>query len=263
MLKKAIAALALSALMSVSAHAGLSKIDWKTEGDNRIVLDSDTGIEWLPLSNTLGMSIDQVSAELGPGGQYEGWRLPTAKEVEGLMTTIYPAATNQFSNDGSQTVSGYNWYTGGSDYYASYRTAWSNWMGLTYYTTGHKSTYKRYWQSYGLYMSDNPDDPSLADEDVLMSGFAYQKHNTTTSRSYKYYYYIYSDRTGYSTSTKNGNTGVYLVNDGGVSLSSIEDPKINGANPNSPYRTPVGGAAIAFMGLLFGRLKKAKVTASQ
>lgn len=53
--------------------------------------------------------------------------------------------------------------------------------------------------------------------------------------------------------------GVYLVSDGGVTLSSINDPTLNQNNPNSPAKLSVPGA-IAALGLagLFGwRRRKA------
>jgi hypothetical protein len=63
-------------------------LDWKTENDGQIVLDTSSGLEWLTLNNTDGKSISQVQALLG--STYEGFRLPTQSEVVGFMQTNFP-----------------------------------------------------------------------------------------------------------------------------------------------------------------------------
>jgi len=37
-------------------------------GDGLATLHEETGIEWLKVTNTLGQSVDDVQAELAPGG---------------------------------------------------------------------------------------------------------------------------------------------------------------------------------------------------
>jgi hypothetical protein len=47
--------------------------------------DTDTGLYWLDVTVTSGMSFDQVSPQLGPGGQLDGWRYATAADFDQLM----------------------------------------------------------------------------------------------------------------------------------------------------------------------------------
>ncbi len=74
-------ALAASLLFGLSgvAHAEFVFTDWKMEGDNLGIVDTDTGVEWLKFSETGGKTINQVMAGLDT--VYDGWRLPTMQEV--------------------------------------------------------------------------------------------------------------------------------------------------------------------------------------
>lgn len=250
MYSKLLAGIALTAtLFTGVAQADVVRVDWKTEGDARIALDEDTGIEWMRLNETFGMSVNQVIAETEAGGKFSGWRLPTPAEVEQMMKNVMHWQASQISPDGTTRVDGYNWYTGGSHYNGHLRDRWSSTLGLVYNSSGRGSTYKRYWRGYGLFLNDADNAPSLAAEDVLMSGFAYQINNTGTSRSLKYYHYTYNDWThdSYNRDFADSMYGVYLVSDGGMTLSSKEDPSINANNPASPYNVPVTGAAATLL----------------
>lgn len=44
--------------------------------------DTETGIEWLDLTATAGLNYEEVSAQLGTGGAYEGWHYATLSQVE-------------------------------------------------------------------------------------------------------------------------------------------------------------------------------------
>ena len=70
-----------------SAHAELVVTDWETEGDELIVVDTDTGNKWLNLALTVSESIDDISAKLST--IYTGWRLATEDEVFTLMANHY------------------------------------------------------------------------------------------------------------------------------------------------------------------------------
>lgn len=48
------------------------------------VTDTATGWDWLDLTQTAGMSYDDVTLQLGPGGLYEGWSYATRAELETL-----------------------------------------------------------------------------------------------------------------------------------------------------------------------------------
>ena len=239
--KTTIAAIA-AILFSATASAELSIMDWQVEGDAKIAQDSETGIDWLRLTNTQGMSIDDVVAELGEGGEFEGWRLPTADEVQTMMGNVYTDYT--FDDEGTSEFTGYRWYTGGSDYQADLRTAWGETLGYRYYTTSNGSN--RYWLGYGLYLNDEDNAESLAGSDVLMSGFGYRKSDGGQANSYKYYTYIYNDyeSENYATDYKSANYGVYLVSDTAMSYTAV----------------PTSGAFVASMLLMGAFARKKKTT---
>jgi hypothetical protein len=77
--------LAAGAFFSSMAQAELISTDWKVEGDGYSTLDTTSGKEWLDLTLTSGMTYNQVAEQLGEGGQFDGWRLPTEEEVHYLI----------------------------------------------------------------------------------------------------------------------------------------------------------------------------------
>ena len=69
-------------MLSFGANAELIETDWKAGGDALATLHEETGLEWLDLTQTDGMSIDQVAAQTGEGGSFEGWRIATFDEID-------------------------------------------------------------------------------------------------------------------------------------------------------------------------------------
>ena len=53
-----------------------------------ITRDTGTGLDWLDVTATSGLSVNDVLAELGEGRLYEGWRYGTATEVDKLITNF-------------------------------------------------------------------------------------------------------------------------------------------------------------------------------
>ena len=76
-------------LISTQASAAFVPTDWKLAGDGLATLDKQTGIEWLDLTQTKGMSIQSVLSQLD-GGSFSGWRLPTSSEIEQLFLSWWP-----------------------------------------------------------------------------------------------------------------------------------------------------------------------------
>ena len=65
--------------------------------------DTDTGLDWLDLDLTLGMSFNQVNAELGTGGLFEGWQVATLDQAQTFLTNagwIGPFDPSNVSNVG-------------------------------------------------------------------------------------------------------------------------------------------------------------------
>jgi hypothetical protein len=79
------AALGAAVLIAGAAEAALVSIDSEF-GTDTVTLDTDTGLEWLDWSLTTNRSFDDISSELGAGGEFEGFRYATADEVATLWT---------------------------------------------------------------------------------------------------------------------------------------------------------------------------------
>lgn len=211
---------------SIHANAALIATDWKTQSDSLVALDEDTGIEWLKLSQTDGLSIDQVTARLD--GQFAGWRLPTRSEVIALMNNAFPEVffdeiSGRFTDASVSTNSMINF---------------QNMLGKT-------GTHV----SYGQYVNDEIEEKG--GYKVLLAG-AYYKYSSKS---------IYSHNSiALDTSYVNAQFGVYLVSDGGTTISSINNPELNIKNANAPINAtsvplPASGAmlGLSLMGLALRR----------
>jgi len=73
-------ALTITLLLVSSLAANASIVDLGT-----ITRDTDTGLEWLDVTETQGLSYNQVIAEMGDGGTYEGWRYAISSELDRLI----------------------------------------------------------------------------------------------------------------------------------------------------------------------------------
>jgi uncharacterized repeat protein (TIGR01451 family) len=77
----------LSLLLSIEmARAALVSTDWQTAGDNLITRDATSGLDWLDLTQTANRSYNDVSSQLGAGGQFAGFRYATQAEVTALFS---------------------------------------------------------------------------------------------------------------------------------------------------------------------------------
>jgi len=74
--------------LSGSVNAAIISTDWQTADDDLITQDTASGLEWLDLTVTAGMSFNDVSAQFGSGGNYDGWRYATRAEVAGLWDSF-------------------------------------------------------------------------------------------------------------------------------------------------------------------------------
>lgn len=105
--------------VSVPARAGLYETNSAQFGANSLTFDSQTGLTWLDLQYSAGLSYQQALADTAPGGIFYGFRFATEQEVLGLFasagiqtTTYYypndPVATGFLSLIGSSgTINGY------------------------------------------------------------------------------------------------------------------------------------------------------------
>lgn len=232
--------LAASLLLSASSHAALSQADWTTEGDSKALIDTRTGFEWLDLTVTDGMSISSVLSETTSGGLFEGWRLPTITEVLGLLQTAF---NREFSTNQILDV---------PTAYGVLDNEFSRAIGVNH-TTGKTSSYTNY--ALGMVM-----DPSGV---VRYAGTSNVRYGMMK---------IYA---GISVASGSADTvapeyGVFLVSDGGQTITSMRDPNLLINNPNAPINQvptepgveppqvpadvpAVGLFALPFFALLFRR----------
>lgn len=83
-----IKAIALSGLLiSLSANAAIIDL-------GNITRDTVTGLDWLDVTESRGLSYDEVLAQTGVGGDYEGWRHATAAELDQLILNFGYVAVN-------------------------------------------------------------------------------------------------------------------------------------------------------------------------
>ena len=57
-------------------------------GDGVITRDTETGLEWLDVTRTAGMTYNEVNAWLAPGGLYEDWRRASNEEALALWSAF-------------------------------------------------------------------------------------------------------------------------------------------------------------------------------
>jgi hypothetical protein len=68
-----------------SAYAELVSMD-SDYGPGTITHDTETGIDWLDLTLTTNRSVVDITAQLGPGGEFEGFRYAVAADITTLWT---------------------------------------------------------------------------------------------------------------------------------------------------------------------------------
>jgi len=209
-------------LASGTASAAYVHQDYATSGDGLTTLDQSTGIEWLKLSVTKGMSIEQVAAKMGAGGLFDGWRFPTGEEVESVLGAIVPIKLNNSTPNASTTS------TARLPYEPAW-TDWSTWFGKTY--NGSSTSF-----SFGLYIQNVG-----SGSKVLMSGMNIENSNIN----------IYDDNNGgYSTSmSPSQKFGVFLVKN--------STPIVT---PPSDVPAPLASWGIGLGAILFGYRRKCKKT---
>lgn len=197
-------------LFSGSASAGFINTDWKVAGDNRAMLHEETGIEWLKLNETAGMSMSQTGNDIA----FEGWRLATDMEVEALMVGFFPAIT--FNEE--RTIPSVT------------REEASRWF-LAIGASGGGSTAR----GIGIYNKDG---------NAYASG---AERSTNSAR-------LFDDVGPYAFGAETGGFSasffsVFLVSDGGTTLSSLEDPTLNQNNPNYGAAPVPAPATMGLMGI--------------
>lgn len=199
---------AASLLLSVNAHAGFVETDWQTVGDKKATLHQETGLEWLDLTVTGGKTINEVRAMLNTS--LVGWRMPTYDEIKQLAASMFP------------TMQGPEYHYGAiSGAYANEFKMFGSNIANHYY-----GIFERDNRTYGMSLYSTTSTPP----------------NTLSSGELYYGYSLSSAGGGYRGGSSDLDVyrvyeGVYLVSDGGVTLSSLNNPTLNINNPNAPINS--------------------------
>jgi hypothetical protein len=231
------------------ASASFVSLDWKVEGDSLANLHEQSGTEWLKLSQTDNMSIGRVQSELVSGGIFEGWRLPTFNEVNMVTAELYGSRVGQSGDITQRTYYRPAVRSRGKSYYSTFSSV----FGSTF--VGNRTTD---YISYGLFLSDNDDDFN----DVLLSGI-YLNTADRQANDYMYYYTNWESKS-YTLNYTSSSVGVYLVADGGTTLTTKKNMLLTENNPNSQVNyvavpEPMGVALLG-MGMVGLMLNRRKIT---
>lgn len=76
--------MAFGLLSFASSNVTAAPADFIDNGN--YTTDTISGLDWLNVSQTFNMTTDQVTAQTGSGGSFEGWRIATEVEFLGLIT---------------------------------------------------------------------------------------------------------------------------------------------------------------------------------
>lgn len=232
MIRKALLIATLSLGFSNFAHADFVKVDFLTEGDGQSVLDTKTGKEWLNQNYTKGMTLSAVNEALT--GELSGWRIAGLDEVLVLVE-------NQFE------IAGISHLFWDSEYIEYAKSPEKN-TG-TYYVEQSQNNARIFSETFGGYNGSSYGTYGMFVNDykneIGLFHSQYTLHNNNGMRI---------SRPGASTyDVGNSLYGWWLVNDGGVSLSSINNPELNVNNPEAPINdvsAPIlfGSLAISLLG---------------
>src|ERR1039458_10013985 len=101
-----LAALVLLLLPGLPAKANLMEATDPRFGLNSLTIDTMTGLAWLDLTASAGLSYQQVLADTQPGGIFSGFRFATAQEVLVLYASAGIPGTGNYpgSVPGDQAI---------------------------------------------------------------------------------------------------------------------------------------------------------------
>jgi hypothetical protein len=75
----------LRSIVSIALILGNSYVSAAIVDNDKFTTDTISGLDWMDVTETSGLSFDEVSVQLGIGGAYEGWRYATDIEFNTLV----------------------------------------------------------------------------------------------------------------------------------------------------------------------------------
>lgn len=205
------------------ASAELVKTHWKTTGDTKATLDTDTGLEWLDLRETVGKSYNTALSD----SAYEGWRMPTMDEVITLMYNIFPNV--DFLKTETEVRGGVGVELSSNSIYYGSSLDYVSFLGHTY------SNYSRGYYTNGT------------------EGYRVDvRHHCQRGRcSGRIRINLGQGALASTTNYADYQVGMFMVSDGGTTLSSQQDPTLNANNAAAPINnvSAASPAALSLLGL--------------
>ena len=135
--------------------ASYASASFISSADSSFTTDTESGLDWLDVTTSVGQSYSEVNGQLDSGGSFYGWRFATGGEVESLMAHASTIAV------GSSDLSEQDGY--------SFADVMIPLLGST------SNAYENYWHE-GAHDDDNIDvlfGLTLAEGDELLSGETY------------------------------------------------------------------------------------------
>lgn len=93
-------------LSNFAAYAALVEIDWYPDpgniyppGNHYLTYDTDTGLEWLDVSLSTGMTRAETEAELLAGGLFGGFSFATDSQLQTLFNSAGISTTSNYYSD--------------------------------------------------------------------------------------------------------------------------------------------------------------------
>lgn len=221
------AGLLLLSVLSASAYAGIVDMDWQVEGDGRAFLHEESGLEWLKVTETKGYSLQGMDTELSTTNTYDGFRIATESEVNVLMSEMLGDMPNLTLQADFPDYLRYE-----STVFADRALMLSAILsvGQTNQSSASNTT-------IGTYYSDQGDG-------LITNLISYLSSPTL--------YAVLSYERDYDVTQSHTSLGVFLVSDGGATLSSINSPELMSNNASAPVNNVANVSAPA--ALSFGIL---------
>jgi hypothetical protein len=124
--------LVLLAFASITpVQAALVNADWMNDGDNKAVIDLDNGRMWLGLTETMGMSIRQVEAQLST--TFRGFRLASKAEIQAMLVSAFSGFhtpyEDHFDDETFRSQGGHIYTVAGGNAYSDAHTRVSDYFG--------------------------------------------------------------------------------------------------------------------------------------
>ncbi len=226
---RVLAAIALAGVMaSGSASAEFIQSDVYVAGDNKAVLDTDTGLEWMKLSETVNQSISSYM------NLDNGWRLATPEEVTQYLYNLFDVDDSDFAGvikEGRYDI---------TTYADNFDRDILDLMGVTYDS--------RTWIYAQGYVLD--------EETGELAQYGIQ-YSTSASTRAPTYLRVGEDAPTATVGHRSPFTSPFLVSEGGASFSSLNDGEFRAIQAAAVPLPLMGLGAIGLLALGFTRKKKA------